>query len=95
MEAQTSEQSDDQEQQHQAAAAAAKMNPAVAVKPLHRIVAEHKEVVKFVIPLQSIVTSIRPEIGGVLRQYEGFAHLWEKVLILPFSLVLGFNGSCF
>ncbi len=72
MEAQANEQGDDTQ-------AAVKINPQSVIKPLHKLVADHKDVVKIVIQLQSIVSTIKPEVTNVLAQYEVYSHLWSEV----------------
>jgi len=39
-----------------------KINPNSVIKPLHKIVAEHKDVTKIIIQLNSIVSTIKPEV---------------------------------
>ena len=72
LEAQANEQGDDQQ-------TAVKINPSNVIKPLHKLVGDHKDVVKIVIQLQSIISTIKPEIGNVLKEYECYSHLWDKV----------------
>ncbi len=55
------------------AAVAAKMP-----KPLHKIIAEHKDVNKLVISLNTVMSSFKEEVQDVLKNFTGFAELWEK-----------------
>ena len=78
LEAQANEQGDEQ--------TAVKINPSNVIKPLHKLVGDHKDVVKIVIQLQSIISTIKPEIGNVLKEYECYSHLWDKVGLYKWSL---------
>ena len=55
------------------AAVAAKMP-----KPLNKIIAEHKDVNKLVISLNTSMSSFKEEVQDVLRNFTGFSELWEK-----------------
>ncbi len=58
-----------------------------AIRPLHKLVGDHKDVIKTVIQLQSMISTIRPEIGNILTEYKCYSHLWEKVRqVTPMSL---------
>ena len=57
-----------------------KINPQSVIKPLHKIVAEHKDVVKIAIQLNSIVATIKPEVSTLLKEYAIYDELWAEVL---------------
>ena len=56
-----------------------KINPQSMVKPLHKLVAEHKDVVKIVIQLNSIISILKPDIQDLLGQFSTFSELWDEV----------------
>ena len=57
----------------------AKMMPNSMIKPLHKIIAEHKDVTKIVIQLNSIITQNKMEAQDVLEIFTKDSHLWDKV----------------
>ena len=58
-----------------------KINPQSVIKPLHKIVAEHKDVVKIAIQLNSIVATIKPEVSTLLKEYAIYDELWAEVRV--------------
>ncbi|ELU05307.1 hypothetical protein CAPTEDRAFT_162628 [Capitella teleta] len=54
-----------------------KINPAFVIKSLHKIVAEHKDIVKIIIQLNSIVATIKPDVQELLDQFLTYSELWE------------------
>ena len=56
-----------------------KINPQSVIKPLHKIVAEHKDVVKIAMQLNSIVATIKPEVSTLLKEYAIYDELWAEV----------------
>ena len=61
------------------AGAEVKINPQSVIKPLHKIVAEHKDIVKIAIQLNNIVTTIKPEVSTLLKEYAIYDELWSSV----------------
>lgn len=59
-----------------------KIIPATLIKPLHKIISEHKDVQKIVIQLNSIISTFKVEVQEVLENFTKYAHLWDKVMIL-------------
>ncbi len=55
------------------AAVAAKMP-----KPLHKVIAEHKDVNKVVISLSTCMSSFKEEVVDIMKNFTGFSELWEK-----------------
>mgnify|MGYP001810357539 CR=1 FL=1 len=51
---------------------------AKAPKPLHKIIAEHKDVNKLVISLSSCMSSFKEEVADIMKNFTGFSELWEK-----------------
>ena len=51
---------------------------AKAPKQLHKIIAEHKDVNKLVISLNTSMSSFKEEVVGIMRNFTGFSELWEK-----------------
>jgi hypothetical protein len=47
-------------------------------KALYKIIAEHKDVNKLVISLNTSMNSFKEEVQNVLKNFTGFAELWEK-----------------
>nr|QWY73219.1 dynein heavy chain 5 [Hofstenia miamia] len=45
-------------------------------KPLHKIISDHKDIVKVVIPLQSVISSNKVEIEEQLKEFDRFSTLW-------------------
>ena len=62
-----------------------KINPQSVIKPLHKIVAEHKDVVKIAIQLNSIVATIKPEVSTLLKEYAIYDELWAEVCAMTNS----------
>jgi dynein heavy chain len=50
-----------------------------AVKPLHKIISDHKDVVKIVIQLNSIISTFKIDVNEVLENFVRYSHLWDKV----------------
>ena len=55
------------------------INPNSVIKPLHKIVGEHKDVVKIVVQLNSIVSTIKPEVTELLNKFLCYSELWDEV----------------
>ena len=56
-----------------------KITPNAVIKPLHRLVAEHKDVTKNVIQLNAIISTIKADVCSVLQIYQQYSELWDKV----------------
>ena len=56
----------------------AKIMPTSMIKPLHKIIAEHKDVTKIVIALNSIITQNKIEVQEILDLFTKDSHLWDK-----------------
>lgn len=65
------------------------MMPNSMIKPLHKIIAEHKDVTKIVIQLNSIITQNKMEAQEVLDIFTKDSHLWDKVAIVHPDQLLG------
>ena len=57
----------------------AKIMTTSVIKPLHKIISEHKDVVKIVIQLNSIISTFKLEVQEVIDNFSNYSHLWEKV----------------
>lgn len=57
----------------------AMMKPSTVIKPLHKIISEHKDVVKIVIQLNSIISTFKSDVQEVIESYGQYGHLWAKV----------------
>ena len=68
LEAQAQEQGDD-----------IKINPATVVKPLHRVIADHKDVIKIVVHLNSVMATLKPQVMERLASYSKYSELWDEV----------------
>jgi len=68
LEAQAQEQGDD-----------IKINPATVVKPLHRVIADHKDVIKIVVHLNSVMATLKPQVMEHLAGYSKYSELWDEV----------------
>ena len=55
-----------------------KINPAAAMKPLHKIIADHKDVVKILIQLNSVMSTCKPEIAELLATFSIYSELWDE-----------------
>lgn len=55
------------------------MKPSAIIKPLHKIISEHKDVVKIVIQLNSIISTFKSDVQEVIESYSQYGHLWAKV----------------
>lgn len=53
--------------------------PPVQPKSLYKIVSEHKDVVKVVIMLSSIVSTFKADVKDVLGEMDQFKELWNEV----------------
>ena len=49
------------------------------IKPLHKVISEHKDVVKIVIQLNSIISTFKADVTDSLDQYTKYNELWNKV----------------
>lgn len=50
-------------------------------KPLHKVISEHKDIIKVVIPLNSIISSFKVDCQEVLDSFTQFSELWNAVSI--------------
>ncbi|XP_076808265.1 dynein axonemal heavy chain 5-like [Clavelina lepadiformis] len=69
------------EQQQMEAEAARKMGEDIKTqikppKPIHKQISEHKDVVKVVVALHSVVSSLKTESESLLSKFNGFSELW-------------------
>ena len=55
------------------------MKPTTVIKPLHKIISEHKDVLKIIFQLNSIISTFKSDIQEVLDLFSQYGHLWEKV----------------
>jgi dynein heavy chain len=55
--------------------------PATAIKPLHKIISEHKDVVKIVIQLSSIINTFKVDVNEILDEFTCYQELWKEVSI--------------
>ena len=53
--------------------------PPIPTRSLYKIVSEHKDVVKVVIVLNSIVSSFKVDAKDVLNEMDQFKELWNEV----------------
>lgn len=56
-----------------------KMAQMSVIKPLHKIVSEHKDVNKIVIQLNSIISTFKGEVEDVLKDFNKYSDLWSVV----------------
>ena len=61
--------------------------PPVVIKSLYRLVSEHKDVVKVVIVLNSIISSFKMDAKQVLSGMAQFEELWNQVCDRKHSVV--------
>ncbi|XP_052807224.1 dynein axonemal heavy chain 5-like isoform X2 [Mya arenaria] len=54
------------------------MKPTSVIKPLNKIISEHKDVVKIVIQLNSIISTFKTDVHEVVEGFAHYSHLWEK-----------------
>ncbi|XP_072018853.1 LOW QUALITY PROTEIN: dynein axonemal heavy chain 5-like [Amphiura filiformis] len=47
-------------------------------KPFHKVISEHKDVIKVVIQLNSIVSNFKVDLKDVLNQFNDFSGLWSE-----------------
>ena len=62
------------------------MKPTSLIKPLHKIISEHKDVVKIVIQLNSIISTFKTDVQEVVDGFSQYSHLWEKVFLVLFFI---------
>ena len=55
------------------------IQPTTQVKPLHKVISEHKDVVKIVIQLNSIISTFKGDVQESLDVYTKYAELWNQV----------------
>lgn len=55
----------------------AKVMPQNIIKPLHKIIADHKDVVKIVIQLNAIVSTFKSDVLELLETWACYGELWE------------------
>lgn len=51
----------------------------VVAKPLHKQIAEHKDVTKIVIQLNGILSGMKPDVAEVLKEFKIYEELWASV----------------
>ena len=56
-----------------------KINPQSVIKPLHKIVADHKDVVKMAVQLNGIMSTLKSDVTSLLAQYNVYDELWADV----------------
>jgi len=56
-----------------------------SVKPLHRLIAEHQDVTKLALQLNSALMIHRSNVNQLLASFSGYDELWTTVLDLFFS----------
>jgi len=54
----------------------------IVSKPLHKQIAEHKDVTKIVIQLNGILASMKPDVDEVLKEFKMFEELWANVSVM-------------
>ena len=59
----------------------AKLIQPTQVKPLHKVISEHKDVVKIVIQLNSIISTFKGDVQESLDVYTKYAELWNQVCL--------------
>ena len=58
---------------------AAKLIQPTQIKPLHKVISEHKDVVKIVIQLNSIISTFKGDVQESLDVYTKYSELWTQV----------------
>ena len=58
---------------------AAKLIQPMQIKPLHKVISEHKDVVKIVIQLNSIISTFKGDVQESLDVYTKYSELWNQV----------------
>ena len=71
------------------------MKPTSLIKPLHKIISEHKDVVKIVIQLNSIISTFKTDVQEVVDGFSQYSHLWEKVCVLVLFFIFYCHLPCF
>ena len=56
-----------------------KINPQSVIKPLHKIVADHKDVVKIAVQLNGIMSTLKSDVTSLLANYNVYDELWAEV----------------
>ncbi|XP_070190341.1 dynein axonemal heavy chain 5-like isoform X2 [Littorina saxatilis] len=56
----------------------AKIMQPTQIKPLHKVISEHKDVVKIIIQLNSIISTFKGDVQESLDDYTKYAELWDK-----------------
>ena len=51
----------------------------VVSNPLHKQIAEHKDVTKIVIQLNGILSGMKPDVAEVLKEFKCYEELWANV----------------
>ncbi|CAH1798803.1 unnamed protein product, partial [Owenia fusiformis] len=55
-----------------------KIIPQSLIKPLHKMIAEHKDVTKIVIQLNSIISTFKLEVNEVMEHFTVFSKIWNE-----------------
>ena len=63
----------------------------VVAKPLHKQIAEHKDVTKIVIQLNGILSGMKPDVNEVLKEFKVFEELWASVSNHSLKVMLLWN----
>lgn len=75
---------------------AAKLIQPLQIKPLHKVISEHKDVVKIVIQLNSIISTFKGDVQESLDVYTKYSELWNQVSYQTLRLIgeWGWGGCC-
>lgn len=55
------------------------MTKQVVLKPLDKQLSEHKDIIKVVVQLSSIISSLKADAIDVLENFSSFSNLWTQV----------------
>lgn len=70
-----------------------KMAQMSVIKPLHKIVSEHKDVNKIVIQLNSIISTFKGEVEDVLKDFNKYSDLWSVVSDFDLSCLIDLHSQ--
>lgn len=53
--------------------------PNTASKPFHKIISDHKDIIKIIIQLGSIISAYKSQVQEVLSNFSKYSELWTQV----------------
>ena len=59
-----------------------KFVPTSQAKPLHKVISEHKDIVKIIIQLSSIISTFKGDVQESINTFTKYSELWTEVCVV-------------